>query len=73
MFRVDTVLFAAQVGKGDRWLFSGFRQWLSRGLSRRARHLCAVKPPISLGRGRMGLELTEFAHLLVMDGQHPSR
>ena len=69
MFRVNTVLFAAQVGKGDR----RFRQWLSRGLSRRARHLCAVKPPISLGRGRMGLELTEFAHLLVMDGQHPSR
>ena len=59
VFSVNTIFFAAQVSEGD----LGFRHGLSIGLSRRARHLCAVKPSISLGRGRIGLELTEFAHL----------
>ena len=51
VFSVNTIFFAAQVGEGD----LGFRHWLSSGLSRCARHLCVVKPSISLGRGRIGL------------------
>jgi hypothetical protein len=52
------------VSEGNRGLFNGYfsglRHGFGGGFSRRARHLCAVKPFISLGRGRMDLQLTEF-------------